>query len=220
MQQMKRILAAGAGVLLTVGAMSAGSASAATVSFSDSAPLADVEISGTLSVPKFDTSLGTLVSVSWTITGAIASILGVENDSGGGITGAAFTSVDFDVDSADLALGASPDFTVFGTTGAVSLGVGESALFPITASTSITGSETPGAAFFGPGTVDVSFLTSTSFGGQGFGGDITISQATDAGIQFEVVYEFNDAQVPLPASAPLLAGGLAMLGFLRLRRRS
>jgi hypothetical protein len=146
--------------------------------------LADVEISGILSVSKFDASLGTLLGVTYEITGAIASILGVQNDSPGAVVGSAFTSVDFNVDANELPLGASPDFNVFGTTGLVALSAGESALFPVTSSTTISGSVAPSVAFIGPGTIDLSFLTTTSFGGSGFGGDITISQATDAGLTF------------------------------------
>ncbi len=205
--------------LVLGGALLAHSANAATVSFSDSLALSDVEISGVLSASKFDSSLGTLTGVTWEITGAIASILGVTNTGASPISGSAFTSVDFDVDSALLSLGASPDFNVFGTTGLVSLGVGASALFPVTASTTISGSEAPTSAFFGPGTVDLSFLTTTSFGGAGFGGDITISQATDAGLMFSITYEFTPfSTIPLPGGAALLAGALALTGLVSLRR--
>ncbi|WP_179961604.1 choice-of-anchor E domain-containing protein [Pikeienuella piscinae] len=192
-------------------------AHAATVTFSDLAPLADVEIGGVLSVSKFDPALGTLTAVSWEINGAIASILGVVNDSTGSITGSAFTNVDFNVDAAELSLGASPDFTVSASTGDVALGVGAAALFPVSGSFMLTGSETPGAAFLAPGMIDLSFATLTSFGATGFGGDITISQATDAGISFSITYDY--AVVPLPASLALLGGALGLLGLLGRRRR-
>nr|WP_253949465.1 choice-of-anchor E domain-containing protein [Mangrovicoccus sp. HB161399] len=192
--------------------------SAFTVSYSDAFALSDVEISGTLSVPLFDSSLGTLTGVTWEITGAIASILGVQNDSSNPIVGSAHTTVDYDVDSALLSLGGSPDFSVFGTTGLVSLGVGASALFPVTATNTLSGSETPSSSFFLPGTLDVSFLTDTSFGGSGFGGDITISQATDAGISLSVTYEYETAAVPLPAGLALLMSALGITGLMHRRQ--
>jgi len=59
-----------------VGLGLSGAASAATISFSDQRRLTNVDFSGTLSVPRFDVSLGSLSEVRWTVTGAIASILG------------------------------------------------------------------------------------------------------------------------------------------------
>ena len=193
-------------------------AGAATITFSDLFALANADVSGTLSVPKFDPTLGTLTGVSWSLTGAIASILGLQNDAAQTVTLSAFTSVDFDVDSADLSLAATPDFNVFGTTGLVTLGVGEIAFFPVTAQTTITGSEPPSAAFLLPGTVDVSFFSTTSFGGSGTGGDMTISQATDAGLSFEITYEFTP--IPEPSSLLLLAGGLLGASAAARRRRA
>lgn len=192
-------------------------ADAASITFSDQVPLGDVEISGTLSVARFDPSLGVLTGVSWSITGAIATILGIENFSARTITGSAFTNVDFDVASADLSLGASPDFGVSGSTGLVSLGVGQSALFPITSQNTITGTEAPGAGFLLPGTIDLSYLTTTSFGGSGFGGDLTLSQATDAALAFSITYEFT--VIPEPGSLSMLAAGLlGLAGAARARR--
>ncbi|MEZ4282155.1 MAG: choice-of-anchor E domain-containing protein [Myxococcota bacterium] len=184
-------------------------AGAATITFSDQVGLSSAEISGVLSVPKFDPSLGNLVGVSWSITGAIATILGIQNDSSGSVTPSAFVDVAFDIGSAELSLGSSPGLSVLGSTGLVSLGAGETALFPITSQTVITGSEIPSLAFQLPGTVDLSFLTSTSFGGTGSGGDLTISQATDAGISFSITYEYN--VIPEPSSLVLLGGGLMAL---------
>lgn len=203
-------------ILLLAGLSLARPAGAATIGFTDQFALSDAEIAGSLSVPKFDPALGTLTGVSWSITGAIASILGLQNDSAQAVTLSAFTSVDFNIDSAELALGASPDFNVFASTGLVTLGVGESALFPVTAQTTITGSETPSGAFLLPGTVDLSFLSTTSFGGMGTGSDITISQATDAGVSFSITYEFTP--IPEPSSLLLLGGGL--LGAAAARRRA
>jgi hypothetical protein len=213
----KRFIASAVG-----GMMLASTASAASVTFSSSFPLTDVEINGVLSVSRFDPSLGTLTGVSWTITGGIASILGVTNASRGQITGAAFTSVDFDVAAPELSLAASPDFNVFATTGPVTLGVGESALFPVTAQTTITGTEAPGAQFLLPGTIDLSFRTTTSFGGSGFGGDIIISQATDAGLSFEITYDYDVpgvTPIPLPAGFVLLAGALGVTSVFGIGRK-
>ena len=204
--------------LVAAGVLGGGPAHAVTQTFSSLFVLQDVELNDTLSVPQFDPSLGTLLGVTYSITGSIASILGVTNNSPGMVTGSAFTSVDFDLDSTAISLAASPDFNVFATTGPVPLDAGQSALFPVTASTTIMGAEAPSAAFIGLGTVDLNFLTSTSFGGSGFGGDIAISQATDAGIMFEITYEFDSAVVPLPASAPLLALATGFLGWMSIRR--
>ena len=206
-----------------VGVFAASGANAATITYTDSVALSDVEIAGTLSAPQFNSALGTLTGVSWSITGAIASVIGVENDSGSTITGSAFTNVEFDLTSALLSLDASPDFSIFASTGLVSLGVGASALFPVTATATITGVEAVSSAFIGGSLVDVLYLTMTSFGGNGFGGDITISQATDAGISFSLTYEYSTdptvSEVPLPAAAPLMLAGMGLFGFVAKRRR-
>lgn len=204
------------------GIMLASSASAATVSFSSAIPLQDVELSGVLSVSRFDSSLGTLTGVSWTITGAVASILGITNASAGTVTGTASTTVGFNLSAPELSLAASPVFNVVATTGPVTLGVGESALFPVIADTTITGTEAPAAQFLMPGTIDLSFSTTTSFGGSGFGGDIIISQATDAGLLFEITYEFDTSgvtPVPLPAGVVLLASALGVTSVFGIGRK-
>lgn len=186
---------------------------AASITVTDVAPLSDVEIGGVLSVSRFDPSLGILTGVSYSITGAIASILGVSNDGPGAINPSVFTRVDFYVDSSDLSLPVSPDFSVLGSTGPVALNPGESALFPLTAQTTITGSEAPSAAFLLPGTIDVSFATVTSFGGESTGGDVTISQATDAGIELRVTYEYD--VVPEPGTLAMVAFGLSVIAGAR-----
>lgn len=198
------------------------STQAETVSYSDLAPLADAEISGILSVPGFDSSLGTLTGVYWEVEGAFASILGIENDSGNTISGSAFTEVEFDVDSPLLSMGASPDFSIFGSTGQVTLGVGAAALFPVVTSTTISGYEAGSPAFFRPATVDMSYLTTTYFGSSATGGDVTIGQSTDAGIKLTVTYEYTTevTPVPLPAAAPLMGAGLTFFSLIARRRRN
>lgn len=208
--------------LAAAGALLASPAQALTVSFSDQAALADVEISGVLSVDKFDGTLGVLTGVSFEITGDITSLLGIVNQSGGDVSGSATTSVAFDVDAAELSLGASPDFTVEAGTGDVTLGAGQSEQFPLSADATITGTETPGADFIGPGTIDLDFLTTTSFRAAGFGGDIAISQAVDAGLTFTITYEFEEdiaPPVPLPASVSMMTLAAGLLGAVALGRR-
>lgn len=200
------------------GALLASPAHAVTISFSDQLVLQDVEINGTLSVPQFDPSLGTLTGVTFSITGAIASILGITNNSTRTVSGTASTSVGFDVSSPVISLPASPDFSVVGSTGLVTLAPGEIAMFPVTGTFTLSDSVAPSAAFIGGGTVDLDFMTTTSFSGSGFGGDIIISQATDAGIMFEIEYEFDAVAIPLPATAPLLAAAAGLFLFVGRRR--
>lgn len=197
--------------------LSAPAASAATITFTASQPLASADISGVLSAPRFDATLGTLVGVSWSITGAIASILGITNDSSGAVTGTASVEVEFDVSAPGLSLGATPDFSVAGSPGLVALGIGESALFPLTSTFTLSGTEAPGASFIGPGSIDLSYATLTSFGARGFGGDITISQATDAGLRFDITYEY--AVVPLPTTLLMMFTAVAGFSGLALRGR-
>lgn len=205
--------------LVLGGVLLAPAANAATMTVSDLIALSEVELDGTLSVAKFDTSLGTLTGVTWEITGAIASILGIENRGTRPISGAASTVVDFFLESAELSLGASPDFTVVGTAPVASLAVGASALFPVTGEFTLTGSETPGSAFFGPGTVDLAFSTLTSFSAAGLGGNLAFTQATDAGLMLTITYEFDEfSVVPLPGGASLLFGALGLAGLMTVRR--
>lgn len=204
-------------VLAFGAAMLSQAAQAQSITYTDTAALSDVDLSGVLSVSKFDPSLGTLTGVSWSITGAIASILGISNDGSRTIQGSAFTSVDFELSSAPLSLAASPDFNVLGSTGLVTLGIGESVLFPITAQTTISGTAAPAAAFLVPGTIDLAYMTSTSFGGSGFGGDITISQATDAGVSFSITYDYRTP--PVPEASTFAMAGIGLIGLWLVRRR-
>ncbi|MEZ4356289.1 MAG: choice-of-anchor E domain-containing protein [Myxococcota bacterium] len=196
-----------------VGLGLSGAASAATISFSDQRRLTNVDFSGTLSVPRFDVSLGSLSEVRWTVTGAIASILGATNNAFVPVSGSAHTRVVFELGSTALSFGGSPDLEVIATTGSFGLSPGESALVPITAMDARIGTELPGPGFLGPGTVDLDFATLTSFGASGFGGNLTLSQRTDAAIRLEVVYDF--VPVPEPSTAMLMALGLAALASMR-----
>lgn len=64
-------------LIMTVAAaaMAAGAANAASYDVFDSQALAPTDISGALSVAKFDTSLGTLNSVSWTVSSRVVGTI-------------------------------------------------------------------------------------------------------------------------------------------------
>lgn len=209
--------------IAATGALLAVPAQALTISFSDSLPLEDVEINGTLSVSKFDPALGVLTGVTFEIVGEIASEITIENDGDDDVGVQATTTVEFDFDAAELSLDASPDLTISASTGAVVIDDDDEQTFSLSASDTLTGSEAPSADFLGPGVINLDFATSTAFAAAGGGSDISFAQAADAGVTFTITYEFEEnivpPEVPVPPSLALMTFGAGLLGAGVLHRR-
>jgi len=207
------------------GALLAVPAQALTISFSDSLPLEDVEINGTLSVSKFDPALGVLTGVTFEIVGEIASEITIENDGDDDVNVEATTTVEFELDAAELSLDASPDLSISVSTGDVVIEDDEEETFSLAASDTLTGSEAPSADFVGLGVINLDFATSTAFAAAGGGSDISFAQAADAGLTFTST-DYSEAHVvppavPVPPSVALMAFGAGVLGagVLHSRRR-
>ncbi|WP_172326702.1 choice-of-anchor E domain-containing protein [Mangrovicoccus sp. HB161399] len=197
---------------------------ALTVTYNDTTALRDVELdSGALlqdplSIPLFDSSLGTLISVSYELTGTVDGSLGIVNLSPNPIGGYATSTVAFSFASSLLG---SDSFDTVASTGLILLGVGGSTTVPVSGSNSYSQSITDPVAlagFIGSGSFDIDYLTSTSLGGGAWGGDVSITQLTDAQLGISVTYTF--ATVPLPASSALLFGGVGLLAAAGRRRTS
>lgn len=132
---------------------------------------------------------------------------------------AIFFTVDFDVNAGSLGL---PLLSVFDPNNAFfSYGVDEGGFNPA------TGISADSRLGFGTNGVNTGGLDSTeSFGGvfQRFNipGDLTVLNFTQVAIQVGGEGFFADpdpAAVPVPASLPLIAGGLGMAGFVLRRRK-
>jgi len=212
----------------------AGTAEAATISFSDSFGLETTDIvDEILSVQKFDASLGTLTKVTLAFAGEIIGDANLESldsqattltfELGGSLLLLDGTSTlpnpifDVAVSESDFATVSAFDGVIdfAGTSGASFMG--------LTASTS--GSEEYTAAellSFFTGTGDVSFLFSAFADSRVTGaGNITSQIATRAGSNLTVTYHYDKAETesgPEP-SALLGLGAVLSAGYLTYRKR-
>lgn len=214
----------------------ASAASAATVSYSDSYSYAwssteATDWATTLDLTQFDTSLGTLQSVEIRLDGRMEGQALAEN------IGAAPTTAEMNLQakitasiiggsiSVETLPGVTETFLLEGFDGYINFG-GTSGLTTgwhnaaQSYSQEFTGADM--GSFIGSGTV--SFLLNAV--GQSFlqaPGNFMSGVHTKAGATVSVTYIYQESAsgitpVPLPASAPLLIGGLGLVGLLRRRK--
>jgi hypothetical protein len=193
--------------------------------------------SQTVSVPTFDTTLGTLNSVTITLLGDVTSNGNLTNTTGSSqasITGYTASTV-----IRLLPVGYSGGFTNFATGPAAlttvapnlinvafqTLNAGASIAFNVTDAqstasfTAISGLGTYETA--GAGSVLFPLFTTTSTSSNETGGNLILNQTTAAFAEVTITYNYTTPAVdaPEPASLGLFAAGLACLGAVRRRQK-
>lgn len=211
---MKKLLAAA-----VLAAMSVGSANAA-LSFSNAEQT--TEISQTGSLDLFDSALGTLNSVTLTLTGSDTTTISLTNRAANPQTVRATGTVDLMFSSSLAGLDLSSVIMgLSATTGFVTLASGASQSFgPLTDTDSAV--LTPLASLFsvaGGGSFNISCTSISGIALTGGGGNVDSSQTTTAGCGASIVYDYTPTTTPVPEPTSMALVGLGALGLAAARRR-
>jgi len=167
-----------------------------------------------LSFPQFDSTLGTLNSVTIDLSGSLSTVLTVTNNSpNGSSSGAAMTMLQMTVQDSGSNLNA-PTIDMSSPLYSYSLGAGGSVTSGTLTMNGISSDTYTLAAviaeFTGPGTILLDASTFTQTGLFNTGGNTFASQLTSAALTGTVTYDYR--VVPEPATMSLMSiGGLALL---------
>lgn len=201
-------------------ASTVGSAKAATITYTSATIPSNtaLPIDTTLAIQKFNTHLGTLESITFTLTTTTVGEIQIYNTTG--------SSVGYTSASASVPVTATgPGPTTLSDTATVTHGPGTAApglnTLPGMSSTSssTTNYTGPLSDYEGPNLAYVGFHVSSndgSFSGVGGNGKLFYGGNATAGGYITVTYTYIPAPVPEPTSMSLL--GIGMVGFFTYRR--
>lgn len=218
--------------LVAAAALVATSAYAGTVTYTDSGATQVPNWTDSLLVSKFDSSLGTLNSVTVTFSGYNTGTLAVENLSAGGglmqLAGSATFALSSSVWNFTGSAVASNSFTATAFDGKYDYSGTSGATFTNATgaySNSITlTSASDLSNFIGAGNLSFDVVTTGGSSYTGTGAAVVEFHQV-AGAQVNIVYNYTEAStpgvssVPEPESYALLLAGLAAIGMVKRRRR-
>ncbi|MBL8452105.1 MAG: PEP-CTERM sorting domain-containing protein [Zoogloea sp.] len=208
--------------LLALALIAAGSAQAATITQSATLNLQTTEINQTFNINKFDSTLGTLTGVAITLDAEAISTATLRNTSTTPQRFSFGSTLNLFLDNISAGVSESLQLSLFNF-GPTNLAVNVlTDLGTVNPTDSLTFNASDLAAFIGSGSTSFSCTSLVSNSQAGGGGNIRVTQDTQAGCGLNVVYTYDvatppPAQVPEPASMALV--GLGMMGLAAIRRR-
>jgi hypothetical protein len=219
-------------VAASVLALIAGSASAATVTYTSSTPapntVSPINAQSlafnvlALTLPQFDATIGMLTTVTLNWTGSLSGTATVTKGNSAGLIFSASTSAFLSgTGPSSLAMSLSPTDDLI--TSPEFFAANQFKSYDVDATDTLTEIFTSAdgefAAFLGTG--DVSYLfDGFDFSGSSQQGGAAVSPSTFGSVDVVVTYTYDTTVIPVPAALPLLASAFGVLGLMRLRRKA